>query len=349
MKFQIISKPRQIYVQMLKDIKSAKKRIFLETHIFSNDEVGEKFKKALLKKASEGVKIRLLIDAYWSVNKEYFKELIEQGAEVRFCREFKYVLRIVSKNHERNHRKLLIIDKDITYIGSANITALCLTWRELVLRLQGKELNMLFAKAFMGNWRTSANFSPKKIKTIACKSFKIIRDIPSRIKKPTYNRYIRLINKAQKEIQIETPYLVPSFRIIKALSRAVKRGVDVKLIIPRETDVKVHDILRDTYLGMIHKRGIQIFYYTPGMLHSKLLIIDNTFFLLGSSNLDYRSFLHQYEINLLGEDKGVIKALKKYSDKTLSKTKPFKYQKWKNRKIIKRFLEFLLWRIKEYF
>jgi cardiolipin synthase len=350
MKFEVISSPRQIYNKMLKDIKSARKRIYLETYIYDMDEIGDRFKKELSEKVSEGLKVRLLVDGWGpTANKAYFADLIKKGAEVRFFREISYLFTKLFKNHERNHRKLLIIDDDVSYVGSINITQSCLEWRELALRIKDKKLNSLFAGSFNGNWRSFADFKPKKVKTLVHKGFMIIRDIPSKIKKPTFNRYIRLLNKAKKEIRIEAPYFVPSPRIINALAKAVERGVDVKLVIPHRSDVIIHDILRDTYLGAVHKKGIQIFYYTPSVLHSKLLIVDDTFFLLGSSNLDYRSFLHQYEINLLGDDKWLIKKLRKYSDETLSRTKPFVYKEWKERRIGKRLLEYVLWKLEKYF
>src|SRR3989344_6348799 len=135
--FEIIYNPKKIYKEMLKDIVSAKSSICLETYIYDKDKIGNRFLSALIKKAKEGVKIKLFIDAWGStVKKDYFEKLIRLGGEVKFFREFRYVIRIFSKNHERNHRKLLIVDNKISYIGSANITASCLNWRELVIRLE---------------------------------------------------------------------------------------------------------------------------------------------------------------------------------------------------------------------
>lgn len=107
-------------------------------------------------------------------------------------------------------------------------------------------------------------------------------------------------------------------------------------------------MLRTAYFGKLYKCGVKIYFYKSRVLHSKLLIVDDKFFLLGSSNLDYRSFIHQYEINLLGEDKEIIKKLKRHFNITLSRTENFNYNEWKNRGILKKMHERMFYFIKEY-
>jgi cardiolipin synthase A/B len=346
--FTILSHPPKIYKQMLKDIESAKKTIFLETYIYDDDKIGQKFKRLLTKKAKEGAKVYLLIDAWGSkVRKKYFKELIKNKGKVRFFREIKYVTRFLSKNHERNHRKLLIIDKKISYTGSINITASCLNWRELVLRLEGDISNSLY-QSFIKSWNMFNKLKYKEIKNLIYKNQKIINDTPLYPTTKTHKNYLKLIKNARKQILIETPYFIPTPKIIHALSRAISRKVEIKIILPQTSDVKIIDILRTAYLGQLHKKGIKIYFYTPKNLHSKLLIVDNQYFILGSSNLDYRSFIHQYEINLLGTDKKLTLSLQKHFNQTLSQTKPFNYKKWKERSPYKKILELTLSLIKKY-
>jgi cardiolipin synthase len=346
--FTVMSEPPKIYNEMIRDILNAKKQILLETYIYDNDEVGDKFKKVLIKKAKQGVKIKLLLDAWGSDAKiEYFKELIKLGAEVRYFREIRYFIRIFSKNHERNHRKLLIIDDQITYIGSLNITKTCLNWRELVLKMVG-DITPKFIKSFMKSWELYGDFTGKKLKSIIYRDYEIINEIPSYYIRITEDKYSKLIKGAKKEIMIETPYFLPSTRLRTALSKAVEKGVKVKIIIPYNSNAKLVDILRNEYLGDLHKKGVEIYYFTPGFLHSKLMIVDNNFFLLGSSNLDYRSFIYLYEINFIGKNKDIINDLKKYFSETLSKTIPFKYEKWRRRSSFKKILELLIYRIRHY-
>ncbi|MBS3078535.1 phosphatidylserine/phosphatidylglycerophosphate/cardiolipin synthase family protein [Candidatus Pacearchaeota archaeon] len=347
--FQIISKPRELYDEMIKDILNAKKQIFLETYIYEDDQVGVRFREALLKKAKQGVKIKLLLDAWGSsVKKHYFEELIANGAEVKLFREIKYLIRIFSKNHERSHRKLLIIDNNIVYVGSANITYRYIDSRELVIRLIGDITNS-FIKSFQRVWNNhSDHITHKKLKSIFHEEFEIINDIPSYYWRITESKYVKLIKNAKKSILIETPYFIPSTRIRKVLGKAVKRGVKVNIIIPYNSNVAVVDTLRNRYLGNLYKNGIKLFYYKPTLLHSKLMIVDDDFFLLGSSNLDYRSLLYLYEINFLGKDKRIIKSLKEYFNETIKGTIPFDYGEWRKRSSFKRILEMILYRVRHY-
>lgn len=347
--FEIFSKPRIIYKKMLCDIKNATKSIYLETYIYDRDLIGNKFRQALIEKAREGVKVKVLVDAWGStVDKIYFKRLIELGAEVRFFREFRYVIRIFTKNHERNHRKLLIIDDNLTYVGSMNITESCLDWNELVLKLEG-EIAGHFNESFFKSWESVGKLTKKKVKNILHKGFEIIHEIPSHRHRVTEGEYEKAIRRAKKEILIVTPYFIPSSKIRKAMHSAIKRGVKVKIILPLISDVKVIDILRTHFLGPLSKKGIMFFYYQPRILHSKLLVVDDRFFILGSSNLDYRSFIHDFQINLMGNNRSIVCELRRYFNETLAECKAFDYLQWKSRSSFGKILEIFLLFVRTYF
>jgi len=346
-KFEVLSKPGKIYRRMLEDIKNARKSIYLETYIYDDDRVGRIFRKYLEKKVKEGVEVKVLVDAWGSgAKKDFFKRLKETGGEIRFFREFKYAIRIFSKNQERNHRKLLLIDNRISYLGSINITESCLKWRELVLRMEGG-ITEHFVESFKKSWETHGKFSAKRINKLVHRGFEIIQDTPSKISKPTERGYVRLINKAKDSVMIETPYFIPSRSIRKALARAAKRGAIVKLIVPYISDVKIADAVRERDMGEIWRAGAYIYYYKR-ILHSKLLIIDEDFFMLGSSNLDYRSFIHNYDINLIGKNKKITLVLKEYYNKALGECILFDYEKWKARSSFSRIAEIFLVIIKKY-
>ncbi len=345
--FHVYSNPRHIYEKMLEDINSAKKFIFLETYIFDDDVIGKKFRNLLIKKAKQGLKIKLLLDAWGgTAKKPFFERLIKAGAEVRFFREIRYFVRIFSKNHERNHRKLLLIDNKITYIGSMNITAGCLDWRELVLRMEDG-ITHEFAKSFFQSWEMFGKLNKRRIEKIIHDEFEIIQDIPMYYQRATENRLYRLFSKAKKKISIETPFFVPSNKLINTLGKAVKRGVEVILLIPYHSGVRTVDIVRNGYLGKMYKKGVFIHYYRKN-LHSKLLIIDNSFFMLGSSNIDYRSFNHNYEINFIGKDKRIIKELNCFFMKGILHSEIFNYKEWKKRSSFWKTMELFLELIKRY-
>src|SRR3989339_440479 len=322
MSYEILSKPEEIYSKMLNDINLAKKEILLETYIYGNDKTGRMFREALIKKAKEGIKIKLLIDSWGSsAKKHFFKELINLGAEVRYFKKLVYAFKIIGANHERNHRKLLLIDNQISYIGSINITSEGLDWVELVIRFD-EEISLVFRRTFYHSWK--------------------------RFNKDFKKRMRNIIHKAKKEILIETPYFIPSPIIRYAIRKAIKKGVKIKIILPENSDKIFMDLIRNNYLGRLYRNGVKIYFY-PKILHSKLLIADDKYFLLGSSNLDHRSFIHQFEINLLGEHEEINTALKEYFVKHLSESKKFNYKIWKQRKNFKKFLEFFLNKVEKYF
>lgn len=333
---------------MLEDISQAKKSIYLETYIYGNDFVGRKFREALIKKAKMGVKVYVLIDAWGSnVDKRFFKKLIKNGGQVRFFKEIQHVIRFFSKNQERNHRKLLIIDREITYLGSINITAECLHWRELVLRVKDG-ISPHFADSFKTTWNLSGKLNPKRLKRIIHEGYEILQDLPTDLFSLARNKYLKLIKNAKREILIETPYFIPPLRIRRALAKAAKRGVKIKILLPYISDVKITDIIRNRYLGYLSKNKIDIHYFMPGILHSKLLIVDSEFFLLGSSNLDYRSFLYHHEINLFGKDKAISSKLREFFYSGIAKSKIFSREEWKHRSSFTRILEMGLRYIERY-
>jgi cardiolipin synthase A/B len=347
--FSIFNKNHDLYTKMLNDIDNAQKYVYLETYIFNHDEVGKRFIKVLTKKAKEGIKVKLLLDDIGSpVKEKHFTEFIKNGGQIKFFRKFRYNFRIISSNNYRDHRKLLIIDDAISYIGSANIQKKSIDWRDLTIRFTGK-LSRLFAKTFQKNFSISDKhvYTKKEhISTLRYKNFEIVRDVPSMKFKKIRKKELELIKKAKNNISIETPYFIPNKKLKKELKQASMRGVKINIALPLQSDVMLINILRQKHLGTLHKSGINILFFKPSILHSKLMIVDNDFFTIGSANLDNRSSLFQYEINLFGRSRKIIKELKNHSEKTLADCIEFDYAKWKKRSIIQKTLEKMLTPIK---
>lgn len=349
MEYEVFSDPGKVYDKMLFDIGEAKTEILLETHTYDDDDIGRKFRDVLLAKAREGVKIRLLLDFYdCNVDKSFFRELIVAGGEVRIFKKYRYTaLSYLRTNHQRNHRKLLLIDRAVSYFGSMNITASCLGWRELVLRICGGITNS-FRISFYRTWKRFDLFRSRRMRKIKHEGFEILQDFPSRRHGVTERSYVRLIKKAKREVLIETPYFLPPRSVRRALKRAAKRGVKVVIVLPVISDVKYLDAFRNRYLGALHRKGVEIHYY-PKMSHSKLLIVDEESFLFGSSNLDYRSFRHQYEINVLGRDEAILESLKFYFREGLGETIPFDYSVWEKRHFLSHAWEGIMNPFRRYF
>ncbi|HRS53296.1 MAG TPA: phosphatidylserine/phosphatidylglycerophosphate/cardiolipin synthase family protein [Bacteroidales bacterium] len=343
--FKLFSDPLRFYNAMLDDIAKAKKYIYIETFKFANDSIGIKFRDLLIIKAKEGVEIKLLLDSWGSTAKEYFfNELINHSGEVRYFEKIKLNWDIFTKGHKRNHRKIMIIDDEIVYIGSANYTDYSLNWRESVLRIQN-DLAIPFKNVFLQQYNIYNKYVFDKksfLKNIRHKNFEIIRDLPSITIQNIKKRYIKLIKSAKKEILIATPYFLPSFIFRKALMEAAQKGITVKIFTSRHSDVQIVDVLRSKYLGILHKAGVKIFFYLPHNLHAKLILVDKRIFSIGSPNIDYRSFRYMHELCLIGRESCIIKQIIEHFSETEKYSMPFNYEIWEKRLLIQKIFEWLL-------
>ncbi|HSV88684.1 MAG TPA: phosphatidylserine/phosphatidylglycerophosphate/cardiolipin synthase family protein [Bacteroidales bacterium] len=342
---KMFSDPLLFHIAMLDDIKSATQFIYLEIYRFRNDPIGVRFRDNLVKKCKEGVRVRLLIDSWGaSSNHAFFQELIEAGGEVRFFRKIRFNWDGFTRGHRRNHRKILVIDDHISYIGSANISGYSLNWRESMFRLNGP-IAKKFRRIIQQNFRIYNKYFYEKqtyTRPVFYDGFEILRDVPSIAYQPVKKKFLELIYDAKREITIETPYFLPDFGLRKALMDAANRGVKVTVIIPKKSDVGLLDLLTSKYLGELFQQGIRFFFYLPQNLHSKLFLVDRTTFMVGSSNFDYRSFRYMHEICLVGSHKGLTRQLINHFNETLRDSEPFNFTFWENRPMVQRFFEWLL-------
>lgn len=344
-RYKLYDVPLRFFEGMLDDIRAARNYICLETYKYYRGTIGDRFLEALTLKAKEGVEVKVLIDSWGAaVDRSYFSELIRAGGEVRFFTKVKFFVDFFTKNHRRNHRKLLIIDDKVSWIGSANITGYSLGWRELMLRIEG-DLATAFRKVFNLDFKIYNRYIFEKrsyVKLIRHRDFEIIRDVPSIAMKKIGRKYIQMIRNASRRIIIETPYFLPGYMLRKVLIDASNRGVEVTVIIPRHSDVMLIDILRNKYLGMLHLNGIRFLYYLPENLHAKAMLVDDTQFALGSPNFDYRSFRYMHEIILVGTKAEIIRQLKEHMSETIRECEPFDYLAWRGRTRMQQFFEWLL-------
>ena len=336
------------YDDLLQDIHAAKKYIYLETFKINNDIVGRQFSKALIDCHERGVKVRVLVD-WWGtgIANPCVQSMIREGVEVRFFKKFIPSIFLFSHNHRRDHRKIVVIDDHISYIGSANHTAYCTHWRESILRIEGK-MSMICKKIFIDNFKiynkdiTHPSIRKASRRTIRYNDFFFVREVPSIFSQRIKKNYIRLIQRAKKSITIETPYFLPGYRIYKELTHAIKRGVEVKILIPKNSDMKMVDYVRESLLEKLHKKGARILYYKYGNLHAKLLSIDDETFSIGSDNMDHRSFKYMFEIALIGTDPAVNSLVKEHIFHTESMSEEPEMQILKHQPLFQRLLSFII-------
>ncbi|MCF8235946.1 MAG: phosphatidylserine/phosphatidylglycerophosphate/cardiolipin synthase family protein [Bacteroidales bacterium] len=334
------------YNAMLEDFERAEKYIYIEMYRMLQDSIGMKVRNLLARKAKEGLEVKILLDSWGAapISYGFFRDVILHGGELRFFEKIKINFDFFTRSHRRNHRKIIVIDDKISYIGSSNITDYNIDWKELILRIEG-DLAFSFRRVFLQDFRIYNKYVFDKVRysrPIKYENLELIRDVPSITLKRINKRFLQLIKKANKQIYIETPYFIPGFLLRKALSEAAKRGVNVVVIIPRHSDVGLVDILRNKYLGPMSKNGVNFRYYTPNNLHAKAMLIDDKIFCIGSANFDYRSFRYMYEIVLLGEEPLVSIQLHDHITETLKSCKEFDYSKWERRPLINKLFEWLL-------
>lgn len=342
---QLFDDNLRLFTSMMEDIRKAERYVYLETYRFNDDSIGHRFKDVLVEKARQGVEIRLLVDAYGTKPAEFLEEMQAVGIKILFFKKIKFFLsNTFAKNNTRNHRKLLLIDDRITYIGSSNITAYCLNWRDLNLRMENP-----ITRKFKGCFLHSAekyklyDMVPfERMKIINYHGYGIIQDTPTAYFQEVRNYMLKMIENAKEEILIETPYFLPGHKIRKALTHAAAKGVKTVVHIPLHSDVSLVDLLRNKHLGPMFKAGVQWKFYKPDLLHAKCLLIDKKRFLMGSANMDYRSFRYQYEIMLYGENPEIVGLLDRHIAGTAENSVDFEYDKWQNTPRITRFMEWLL-------
>ncbi len=345
-RFQLFSDPWKYYGKMLVDIESAKEYIYLETFRLGNDVMGERFRDKLTKAAIKGVEVKLLID-YWGaggIRSGFFDKFVAGGGEVRFFKKIKYNFDFFTRSHRRNHRKLLLIDNKISYIGSSNITGYNLNWRESVLRMESN-ITPVLKKLFLQDYKIYNRYIFSKayfIRPVKHENFEIIRDVPLLTQKKINNKFIYFIKQAKESIDIETPYFLPGFMLRKNLMDAAQRGVKIYIFLPKKSDVNLVDILRNKYLGPLAKKGINFLFFESNNLHAKIFLADKKIFGIGSSNFDYRSFRYMFEIMLFGDQIEVAKQVARHVEETRKSTVPFVYEQWKSRPPIEKFFEWLL-------
>lgn len=308
MKYRFYTTSRKAWTAMLRSIYSAKKSIYLEMYIFLDDNDKDyDFISALKLKAKEGLDITIIADAYGSakLSGKTIKNLRELGIEFKF---FSEILR-------RTHRKILIVDENIVYSGGVNINKKIIDWSDLQLKLSGpitKPFLKSFARAYKltgGKKESILKYSKlslsKKIKAF------VIDSIPGKDKKVLLSEhYIDKILGAKNSIYIVTPYLLPPRRLLVAIDTVRRKGVDVKIIIPNNTDI--HSLNKVNFLNAsrLTRMGVKVL-LSSNMNHAKILLIDDSLCLVGSQNMDILSFNFNIESGVFLYQKKIINDLKK--------------------------------------
>ena len=300
---------------LLATINSAKHHIHVEFYIFEDDAVGCLVKDALIEKAREGVEIRVLYDdvGCWKVPHRFYDEMREAGIEVRGFLKVRFP-RFTSKVNYRNHRKLVVVDGRIGFVGGMNLAERYLKgvpwgiWKDIMMQVEGKAVYGL-QMAFLTDWYatdhsliTSSSYFPQ-MEDKGISLMQVVTSDPVGEWKDIMQGLLIAITSAQKYVYIQSPYLLPTEPILLALKTAAAAGVDVRIMIPEKSDSRMVHWGTMSYLQELMEAGIKIYMYQKGFLHSKLIVCDDCLSSVGSTNMDFRSFEHNFEINAFMYDK----------------------------------------------
>ncbi len=342
------------FKKLLEDLEKAQNHIHLEYFVLFDDEVGSVIIDMLCTKAREGVQVRLIYDDVGSsISRGTRKKLSDNGVQ-HF--PFMPVLfsNSTSKVNYRDHRKIVVIDGHIGYVGGINLDKKYDNslkneryWRDTHLRLEGSAAGSLQA-AFLLSWNFVSKqevdiderwFPKVEPKTEEPAAVQIAASGPDTDWANIMEAFFCAITSARKYIYITSPYFMPNAQILTALMTASRSGVDVRIIIPKVSDSWPAQYATDSYIEELEHSGVQMYRYKKGFVHAKTLVIDDVFSSIGTANMDYRSFALNFEINALIYDKEVNKQMKRIFEKDLEECEEIEYERWLERSFIRKLQE----------
>lgn len=317
------------FKSLLRDIDQAREYITVEVYIFKDDVLGLEIAQHLLDAQNRGVRVQVIVDGLGSYQfQNRFSHLLaDSGMSVKLYnplpflhpfygklstyRKFQIFVTRALRLNKRNHRKIITLDYHIMYTGSFNFSVEHTqlshekAWQDMGVRVTGPAVNYAVLN-FKRSWKLRDYFRFKK-QMIGVQRIKW-RQSPLRLshtlfmKRFFYENFVRRINRAHSRIWFTSPYFIPKRRVIKALGRAARRGVDVRLLVSSKSDVKLFRTLQFFYFPYLIKAGVKVFQYTDTVLHAKNYIIDD-WMTIGSTNLNHRSMLHDMEVDLVIQEK----------------------------------------------
>lgn len=344
------------YQSLLTDIAHAKTSIDFESYIFSNDEAGQEVAQALIEALDRDVAVRVLVDGvgspFWS--RGLGRRLERAGAKTKIYNPLPWQIwnwQRSTRRHwfflkwlflfwninTRNHRKTVIIDNEIAYIGSFNVHKCHLPkerggfgWRDTSVRITGADLSAL-SKAFKRTWdhqpiRERLRDTFKRFK----KNPKFRLNTPRHSRRILFKNLLRKLERSQSRVWITSAYFVPNAPLLRRLKEAADRQVDVRLLLPQNSDITFVDWAAMTYYKKLLKSHVRIFEYKPSVLHAKSIIVDD-WMVVGSTNLNSRSLIHDLEVDVEIQTEEAKHTLQELYIEDLSHSEEITLNNWQGR------------------
>ncbi len=349
------------YASMFAAIKAAQTNVNFETFIIEDDEIGRRFVSLLVEKQNQGLQVNFVYDSVGCLNtpRAFFTPLIASGVNVL---EFNPINPLLARHewelNRRDHRKLLVVDGKVAFVGGINISSVYSSgsfstfsssrkrqgWRDTHVRMEGPVVGD-FQRLFMATWTEQGGPSLNRdeyFPALSPEGDEVVRamgSLPGDDVNQIYVTLLSAINSAETQVFLTNAYFVPDPQLLTALEQAAARGVDVRLLLPNMTDsALVYYASRSFYSQLLHA-GIKIYERHDAFLHAKTALVDGVWSTVGSTNLDWRSFVHNQEINavMLGQKFGTQMAA--MFDRDLASSRQVTLADWRKRPIKSRLKE----------
>jgi cardiolipin synthase len=351
------------YQAMFAAMNAARDHINLETYIFEDDEVGRKFADVLLAKQAAGVQVHLIYDSVGSIKtpRDFFERLRQGGVRVL---EFNPVNPLTAKKgwqiNNRDHRKLLVADGRIAFVGGINISDVYSSgssatrsqgpdrkrtnWRDTHVSIEGPAVAE-FQKLFIETWERgkgdampARNYFPP-LKRVGKDIVRAVGSVAEEASSPIYATFVSAVDSAQEHVHITVAYFIPDPLSLEVLKDAAQRGVDVKIILPSHTDFWAVFHAGRSYYDEMLRAGVKIYERRGALLHSKSVLVDGVWSTVGSSNWDPRSFLHNNELNAVVLGREFARDMRAMFEKDLANSDRIELEQWRRRSPLDRMKE----------
>jgi len=347
---RLLKNGSEVFPAIFDAIDRAAAGVALEMYIYADDGTGRELREHLVNAARRGIPIRVLVDAVgsWSLPGSFWDELRAAGGMVKQFRPVSRGLFLF-----RNHRKLVLVDDRTAFIGGLNIADEYFhgkeggtPWRDNALEITGSEVQRLRG-SFERMWRRAdqpvlkavlASRRERKERSTATGRVRFLESGPEDVRQPVRRAYRRLIGGANRSIDLAMGYFYPDGRVLRALKRAVSRGVPVRLLVPQTSDVAVAQWAARGLYGRLLRAGIEVWEYRPTMLHAKLAMIDDTV-IAGSANLDIRSGRINYELVAVISDETLARQARTDFEEDLRQADRITLEDWKKRPLFQKIKE----------
>lgn len=309
---EIFTDGKSLFKTLIDDIRAASHHIHLDMYIWEDDSLGRAVADALIEKARQGIEVRVIYDdvGCWRVSQSFFERMSKSGVQVYPFLPVRFPT-LTRRVNYRNHRKLVVIDGRIGYIGGMNIAERYVNgtelqpWRDTMLRIEGGVVYGL-QRTFLVDWYfvtreliTDHSYYPSLAVTEPndCVA-QIVTSSPIARFPDIMQGYVRIIMGAKRYVFIQTPYFMPTEPVLFALKTAALGGIDVRIMVPERCDAYFVEWASRSYLREVVEAGVKVYLYRAGFMHAKMMVADDSVVTCGSTNVDFRSFENNFEANI---------------------------------------------------